>query len=51
MAIANMPWLKDDDYQSAPIDSFGSIHIQKLISACKLSEISVFVSAQRFFIL
>ncbi|KAF0771100.1 cAMP-dependent protein kinase type II-alpha regulatory subunit-like [Aphis craccivora] len=40
MAIANLPWLKDDDYQSAPVDLFGSIHMKNLISACKLSEIS-----------
>jgi len=51
MAIANLPWLKDDDYQSAPVDLFGSIHMKNLISACKLSEISVFVSAQRFSVL
>ncbi|XP_050055022.1 uncharacterized protein LOC126549558 isoform X1 [Aphis gossypii] len=42
MVIANLPWLKDDDYQSAPVDLFGSIHMKNLISACKLSEISVF---------
>ncbi|XP_025192392.1 cAMP-dependent protein kinase type II-alpha regulatory subunit-like [Melanaphis sacchari] len=42
MTIANLPWLKNDDYQFAPIDSFDSIHMQNLISACKLSEISVF---------
>jgi len=51
MAIANLPWLKDDDYQSAPVDLFGSIHMKNLISACKLSDISVFVSTQRFSIL
>ncbi|XP_026811220.1 uncharacterized protein LOC113552561 [Rhopalosiphum maidis] len=42
MTIANLPWLKNDDYQSAPLDSFATIYTKNLILACKLSEISVF---------
>uniref|UniRef100_A0A2S2P384 Uncharacterized protein n=1 Tax=Schizaphis graminum TaxID=13262 RepID=A0A2S2P384_SCHGA len=48
MTIANLPWLKNDDYQSAPLDSFATIYMNNLILACKLSEISVF---QKFILL
>eukprot|EP00102_Acyrthosiphon_pisum_P020878 XP_016658088.1 PREDICTED: uncharacterized protein LOC100575934 isoform X2 [Acyrthosiphon pisum] len=46
--IANLPWLKDDDYILAPLDLFDSICTENLLSAYKLSQISVFQKLMLF---